>query len=191
VEIGATPLLTNHILGRSNLGYTDFMPIALLFNEHAAYAVRGDSAIKNGRDLVEQIRRDPGGLSIAVGTTLGNANHISLAKVMRVARISRDSRNLKLVVFKSGGEAITALLGGHIDVLILTPSSIVLYVKSGALRIIATAASQRAPGILAQVPTWKEQGYDVVIDRWRAVFGPKGISRLQITFLKNVFARVS
>jgi len=95
------------------------------------------------------------------------------------------------VVFKSGGEAITALLGGHIDVLILTPSSIVLYVKSGALRIIATAASQRAPGILAQVPTWKEQGYDVVIDRWRAVFGPKGISRLQITFLKNVFARVS
>lgn len=84
LEIGATPLLTNHILGRSNLGYTDFMPIALLFNEHAAYAVRGDSAIKNGRDLVEQIRRDPGGLSIAVGTTLGNANHISLAKVMRV-----------------------------------------------------------------------------------------------------------
>ena len=80
----ATPsLLTNHIVGQGSLNYTDFTPIASLFNDYIVFAVNPDSPIKNGRDLVERLKKDPKSISIGFATALGSHNHIGAGLLMK------------------------------------------------------------------------------------------------------------
>jgi putative tricarboxylic transport membrane protein len=187
--ISSVPILVNHIIGRSPLTFTDFTPIAQLFNEYVAFAVRIDSPLKSGKDLVDQMKQNAVSLSIAVGTTLGNTNHIAVAKVAKTAGV--DIRRLKAVVFNSTGDAVTALMGGHVQVVSAPPSNIASQVEAGKLRVIAIAAPSRLPGALSNVPTWKEQGLNVIVASDRGVIGPKGIRRAQITYWENILREVT
>lgn len=182
-------IVTNYINGKSSYNYTDFTPLALLTSEYTGFAVKTDSPIRTAKDLLARLKSDPGSISIAVGTSLGGANHITSALATQAA--GGDVKKLKLVVFKSSAESITALLGGHVDVV---SSSVSLYraqLPAGTLRLIAIAAPRRSEGALAAVPTWKELGYDIVVDNWRAVFGPPKMSQAQIDYWDAVTARLS
>jgi len=118
VQIASAILLSNHIVGRSTVNYTDLTPIALLQSEYIVLAVKSDSPIRTMNDLLARLKRDPGAVSISVGTSLGGANHSAAAAIARAA--GADPRKLRTVVFKSSSEAAVAALGGHID---LTSSS--------------------------------------------------------------------
>jgi putative tricarboxylic transport membrane protein len=189
VEIGNPTLLTNHIIGRSPIGYTDFTPIAILFTESVAFSVRADSPIQSGRDLVERLRKDPSSVSFSVGSSLGSANHIAMGEVTRLA--GGDPRRLKAVVFQGGGEAMTALLGGHVDLVASAANNVVNQVAAGKLRVIGVTAPQRLSGALAVVPTWREQGIDVTVNNWRMVAGPKGLTHEQLAFWEAVVRRAT
>ena len=178
-------LLTNHITGKSPLGYGDFTPLAILINEYMAFTVKGDSPIKTGRDLIARLKKDPGSLVLGISSVLGNINHISFATVAR--EIGIDPKAVKTVAFKSSGQSITALLGGHVD-LVVGPTSIAApYLQSGQLRTLAVTSGKRRPGVFVAVPTWKELGVAAVIDNWRGVIGPKEITQQQIAFWDNAF----
>lgn len=182
-------LLTNHIAGRSTFSHTDFTPIALLNSEYVVLAVKNDSSIQNVKDLVARFRQDPGAVSIAVGTSLGGANHITAAAVARVA--GGDPRKLKTVVFKSSAESAVATLGGHVDVVASSASLILPHFKSGALRILAVSAPMRLGGALAAVPTLKEQGIAAVVDNFRLMIAAPGITPAHVAYWDEVMARLA
>lgn len=185
----ATPsLLTNHIMGSSPLNYTDFTPIASLFNDYIVFAVNPDSGIKTGRDLIERLKKDPRSLSIGFATTLGSHNHIGAGLLMKA--IGGEAKTLKVVAFKGSAEAITALLGGHIDLVTTAAGNVDSHVAAGKLRIVGIASNQRFPGALATVPTWKEQGINVVFGGWRAIIAPRAMSALQSAYWEGALRKV-
>lgn len=189
LQVTSEPLLTNRITGKSAISYTDYTAIAQLFNEYMAFTVYADSPLKSGRDLAERLRKDPASLSISVSTSLGNANHIALVLVAKAA--GGDIRKPKTVVFNSAGDAMTALAGKHVDVIVTGPANQVPLAQAGKVRILAIAAPRRLTGALGEVPTWKEQGVDVVAGTWRAVVAPRGLGAAQIAYWDEVFSKLS
>lgn len=184
VAIASKSLLTNHIMGRATVTHTHLTPLAILFEEYISVAVKADSPVKDGRDLLERMKKDPAALSFGIATSLGNPNHQSVA--MALKRVGVDVRKTKNVVFQSGGQAVTALLGGHVDVV---PGSVGLmqkHMEAGSIRVIAIAAPKRLAGTFAKVPTWKEQGADAVVSNWRGLVGPGGMTPAQVAYWDHV-----
>ncbi|MDB5812807.1 MAG: hypothetical protein JWN94_4929 [Betaproteobacteria bacterium] len=189
LEIGTTTLLTNQIIGRSAIGYTDIAPVTMLLSESVAFSVRADSPFKSGKDVLERLKKDAGSVSVSIGSTVGGPNHIALALITKA--VGGDVKRLKTVVFQGGGDAIIALLGGHIDLIASAANNVVPHLAAGKLRVIGVTSPQRLPGALASSPTWKEQGVDVEITNWRMVAGPKGMTAPQIAYWEQAFARLA
>lgn len=181
-------LLANHIVGMSSLTYTDVTPIAQLFSEYVGFAVRAESPIRNARDLVERIRKDPSAFSASISTSAGNHNHIAIGLVMKAAGI--DLKRLKVVVFKASGESVTAVLGGHVDFLASTASNLLPFANDGKMRVIAMASPSRLAGPMAGVPTWRELGIGAIGNNWRGVAGPKGMTPAQVAYWEGVLSQL-
>jgi putative tricarboxylic transport membrane protein len=188
VMIQTSTPLTAYLTGQIQVNYFEFTPIASLISEPIAFIVRADSAIRSGRDLADRLKTDPASLSIALAAARGNAYHIAAALIARAA--GADIKRLKIVVFSSSGEAMTALLGGHVNVLSVTPGNFQPLLQAQKIRIPAVASRGRLSGLLATVPTFKEQGLDVVFDVPRGFIGPKGLSADQIRYWDGVFQRM-
>jgi putative tricarboxylic transport membrane protein len=187
VLLASKSLLTNNIVGRGP-SYTEFTPIALLFDEYVSVTVRPDSPLKSGKDLVEQLRKDPGSLSIGIATSLGNANHQAIAGALKVAGV--DVRKLRTVIFPSGGAATTAMLGGHIDVVPISAAFAASLARNRQVRVLAVTSPSRLPDVLADVPTWREQGYDATLSNWRGLVGPKGMPPARVAYWEEVMRRL-
>ena len=188
VMVGTPTILTNHIIGASPLNYTDFTPIASLFNDYVMFAVKADAPFKSGRELAERLKKDPKSVSIGFATAVGSHNHIAAGLLAKA--IGADVRSLKVIAFKGSAEAITALLGGHIDLVTTAAGNVAEHVTAGKLRVVGVAANQRLPGPFASVPTWKEQGINVVFGGWRSIMGPKGMTPAQIAFWEKILSQV-
>jgi putative tricarboxylic transport membrane protein len=104
--------------------------------------------------------------------------------------VGANVKALKVVVFNGSGEAVTAVLGGHVDVVVSSASALLPHSSAGTLRLIAVSSPQRSSGVLSVVPTWKEVGVNAVSSNWRSAVGPKGMTEDQIRFWDNVFARM-
>ena len=188
LQTASAVLLSNHIVGRSAINYTDVTPIALLQSEYIVLAVRTDSPIKSIADLVATLKRDIAAVSFAVGTSLGGANHAAAAALARAA--GGDARKLKTVVFKSSSESAVAALGGHVDVMAASASQVLKHARSGAMRMLAVSAPRRLAAELAAVPTLQEQGIDAVVDNFRLLIGPSGLTLPQLAYWDDVIARL-
>jgi putative tricarboxylic transport membrane protein len=189
VSIASKSLLTNHIMGRTPVTYSNLTPLAILFEEYITVAVKADSPIKSGREMLDRMKKDPTSLSFGVATSLGNPNHQGVAMALKDVGI--DLRKTKTAVFQSGGNAVTALLGGHVDVV---PGSVGLmrkYVEAGSVRLIAIASPQRLTGIFASTPTWKEQGANAIVSNWRGMIGPGGMTPAQMTWWDNALKQMT
>ena len=186
--IGSSTMLASYIAGQNALNFRDLSPIALLLNDYVAFAVAPGSKLQNGKDIVDALRRDPGALSVSIGTSLGGSAHIAFASAMRQAGV--DVKKLKVVAFKSGGESISAVLGGHVDVIASSPGNLVKHIQSGNLRPLAISSPQRLKGEFAATPTWKELGVNSTYDNWRGIAGPRSLDGAQIAFWDSVFAQI-
>lgn len=186
--LGSYNLVTNHLTGKSKLGIDDFTPLALLFNEYVSFNVKADSKIKDARDLIERVRRDPKSVSFGISSSVAGANHIALALVMSKAGV--DIHKLKIVVFSSGGKSATALLGGHVDVQVVSASRAAKQLKAGRTRMLAIASPQRLQRELATVPTWKEVGIPAIASNWRNVIGAKDLSKEEVAYWDGLLSRM-
>ncbi|HZM43649.1 MAG TPA: tripartite tricarboxylate transporter substrate binding protein [Burkholderiales bacterium] len=187
--IAGDGLLTNHVLGVSKLTYSDFSPIALLCNDFALMAVRTESPIKSGRDLAERLRKNPQGLSIGFANAFGSTRHISLALFMKA--VGGNPRDLKVVVFKGSAEAITAMLGGHLDAVVIGATNATIHIGTGRMRVLGVAAPQRLGDVLASAPTWREQGVELVSGSWRGIMGAKGLTAAQVAYWEQVLQKAA
>jgi putative tricarboxylic transport membrane protein len=189
VMIAPYTILTNKIVGTSSINWTDFTLISLLFNEYMTVAVRADSPIKSGTDLIERLKKDPGSLSIAVASTLGNHVHSSIAKALKAGGV--DIKKLRVVAFPSSGESVTQLLGGHVDVVSSSTPNVVGQLQAGKIRVIAVSSGQRLTGVFAGVPTWKEQGIEGTFSASQGAIGPRGLTPAQLAFWESAFQKLA
>jgi putative tricarboxylic transport membrane protein len=181
-------MMTNNIVGRGP-SYTEFTPVVNLFAEYISVTVKLDSQIKGGADLVDRLKKDINSLSLGIATSIGNPNHQGLAVALHLAKV--DIKKTRNVIFPSGGAATTALMGGHVDVAPVTAALAASLARNNQVRVIAVAAPQRLGGVLANTPTWREQGYDAVVSNSRTFLGSKSMSAAQVTYWERVFKRLT
>src|SRR5688572_11831384 len=131
--LGNPTIFTNHIGGITPLGPSDLTPVSLLLVEHTLITVKADSPIKNMRDLAAQLRKDPESLAVGI-VSRGGPNHLALSQALKSAGV--DARRLKAAVFKTNAESMTALVGGHLQVVASSVSSAMSQVRAGNARAL-------------------------------------------------------
>jgi putative tricarboxylic transport membrane protein len=182
-------LLANRIMGTTHLNYTDFTPLNILAREYVVFGVKPDSPISSLKELTARLRNDPTSVSFAFATARGNHNHVVLS--MYLKSIGVDPKVAKAVVYPGGGPALTALLGGHIDVYVASPRSLFPLQKEGRARVLAMSSAQREAGALAELATFREQGSDAVFFTWRGFMGPRGLKPAEIAYWDAVFDKLA
>jgi putative tricarboxylic transport membrane protein len=183
IAMGTTNLVTNEIIGAHKLSYRDVTPLAILFDDYMTLVVKADSPLKSWKDVAARLQRDPGALSIAFAPSLGAGSHTAAAVAVKATGV--DVSKARFVTYKSAGEALVALYGGHVDVVCGSAVNMPGHVQAGRIRVLAITAPKRVGGALAQVPTLKEQGFDAVFTNWRGVIGPKNMQREHVRYWEN------
>lgn len=180
VAISSPPLVTSPVLGSSKLTYRDLTPLAKLYDVYMCLVVRADSPITSIKDVLQQAASNKSKGSWALTGGAGSIPHILLAQLISEGKI--QSQAVPIVHYKAAGEMMAALLGGHIDLVSSTIPNVMGAFKNGQIRILAVASPNRLSGALANIPTLKEQGVDLVSTNWRGVIGPPGMTKDQIAF---------
>ena len=188
LALSLQPMITTPLMTAGQVTYTDVTPIAQLLNEYVGFAVRPDSPVRSGRDLVDRLRKDPSALSIGLSTALAGSNHLATVLALKAAGV--DIKRLRIVVVAGAADAITGVMGGHMDVVASSAAGMLPFLQSGKLRGIAISGPRRLGDAFAQVPTWREQGVDSVYANWRGVVGPKGLAPPQVAYWDGVVGRL-
>ncbi len=185
--VAGPAILTNHIVGSSTLRHSDLTAVASLFDDYTVFAVAANSNLKTGKDLIERLRKDPKSVTIGFSPLLGSHNHIAAGVLMKT--IGGNARDLKVVAFKGSSDAVTTLLGGHIDLVTTAAGNVAPHVAAGRMRVLGITSAKRFPGAFAEVPTWKEQGADFTFGAWRSIFAPKGLTPQQLAYWEGVLRK--
>jgi putative tricarboxylic transport membrane protein len=164
-------MLGGIITGKPPVGLDKVTPIARLTSEYNTFVLPANSPLKTMKDVVEQLKKDPGSVKWGGGSR-GSTEHIAAAMLARSVGV--DPKKINYVAFRGGGEATAAILGGNVTVGGSGYSEFAEYIKTGKMKPIAVTSEKRLPGI--DVPTMKEQGYDVVLGNWRGVYAGPGIT---------------
>jgi len=184
-----TALIAGAVTGLIKADPRDFTPVAMLVEETTLVAVRADSPLKTGTDLVAALKADPTRLRIAVAPAVGQGTHMALAKPLKVAGVAAD--RLTIAPFRSSADSITALLGGHVDVVSATAPLVMPQVAAGRLRVLASASPERGSGPLASIKTWREQGVAADYVTYNGVALASGVNADQIRFWEDALRKVS
>ena len=187
--VSGPAMLTNHITGAAKLHHTDLTPIASLFDDYTVFAVTAGGSLRNGKDLVERVRKDPKSVAIGFSPLLGSHNHIAAGLLMKT--VGGNARDLKVVAYKGSADAIPNLMGGHIDLVTTAAGNVAPHIASGKLRAVAITAPERLTGAMSHVPTWKEQGVNFTFGAWRAIFAPKGLTPQQTAYWQGALRKAT
>ncbi|PZR33710.1 MAG: tricarboxylic transporter, partial [Ectopseudomonas oleovorans] len=133
--------------------------LAAIGTDYGAITVRADAPWQTLGELVETLKKDPASVVFGAGATIGGQDWMQTALIARAAGI--DPQNLRYVAFEGGGETLTAMLGGHVQVTSSGLGEVTPQLAAGKVRILAVLADDRLPGKLADIPTAKEQGFDI------------------------------
>ena len=149
--------------------------VATIGSDYGVIAVAKDSPIKTLPALFDQIKDNPSSIAFAGGSAVGGWDHLKVLIAAKAAGIS-DVTKIKYVAFSGGGEAVTQLVGGHVQAFTGDLSEAKGFANSGDIRILAVLAPERLPGDFAQYPTAKEQGIDAIGANWRGFYAPGKMS---------------
>ncbi len=136
--------------------------------------VAADSPYQSLGDLVEAIKADPGSVAFAGGSAVGGFDHLKPLMILQRGGFT-DITKVKYIGVDGGADAITQTVGGFTQAMTGDMSEVVGFLKAGEIRVIAVLTEERVPGF-DDIPTAKEQGYDVVAVNWRGLYIPKGVS---------------
>lgn len=140
-------------------------------------AVAADSDFQTLGDLVDAIKSDPGSVAFAGGSAVGGFDHLKPLMILKEGGFT-DITKVKYIGVDGGADAITQTVGGFTQAMTGDMSEVVSFLANGDIRVIAVLTDERVPGF-DDIPTAKEQGYDVVAVNWRGLYVPKGISDAQ------------
>jgi len=186
VGISAPNATADYLMGVSKSDPDRFAPLAILYSEYIAFVVRSDSGITSGRDLMARFAENAAAVTVSLSTSLGNSNHIALARVVQHA--GGDTRAPNIRVFDTALDAVADVVAGHADVGAITAASPVPEIEAGRLRTIGISSPERLAGPYAGAQTWVEQGADCVVGSWRGVSGPPGLDGDHIAYWRDVLS---
>ena len=167
-------MLGGQITGKPPVSLSQATPIARLSSEYNVFVVPADSPFKSIKEVVAQLKKDPGSVKWGGGSR-GATEHIAAAMIAR--EVGADPAKINYVAFRGGGEATAAILGGNVTIGGSGYSEFAEYIATGKMRALAVTSEARLPGV--NIPTLKEQGINVVIGNWRGVYGAPGITPAQ------------
>ena len=148
--------------------------VGAIAGDPGVIVVAKDSPFQSLGDMVDAIKADPGSVAFAGGSAAGGFDHMKPLQVLKAAGFS-DIKSIKYIGVDGGADAITQTIGGFTQAMTGDMSEIVGFIKSGDVRVLAVMTEERVPGF-DDIPTAREQGFDVVAVNWRGLFVPKGIS---------------
>ncbi|MBM3358286.1 MAG: hypothetical protein FJY54_11230 [Betaproteobacteria bacterium] len=186
LSISSSNLTTDRLTGVATLDHSAFTPLAILYTEYIAFVARPDSPYLHASALLSRFGASAGSLTIALSTSLGNPNHIAVARAIRHA--GGDVRAPKIRVFDSALDAAADVVAGNADVGAITAASPVKELAAGSLIALAVSAPRRLPGLYEHTPTWRELGVDCVIGAWRGASGARGLTPPQVEFWEDVLS---
>lgn len=160
------------VLNKSPVTLDQVTPIARLTTENVVVVVPAKSPHKTLKELLDAFKANPGAVSWGGGSA-GGTDHILIGLIAKA--IGGDPTKINYVAFKGGGEAVSAIIGGHVAAGVSGLSEFAEHIKSGRMRALGVSGSEREEGI----PTLREQGVNVVLGNWRGVFAAPGISPAQ------------
>ena len=169
-------------MGIAKFTYEDFVPIARLNADPAAITVKADAPWNTVEEFLAATRKANGDMK------LGQAGQGSIWHLAAAALEEKTGVKFNQVPFNGAAPAVLALLGGHIDVVSVSPAEVTTYVQAGKLKTLAVMADQRVKGF-ENVPTLKERGIDLSIGTWRGLGAPKGTPPEVIAKLKDLTAK--
>ena len=173
------------LLNKSPVSISQITPIARITEETQIMVVPANSPIKTAKDLAEAVKKDVAHVTFAGGSA-GGVDHIMAA--LFVGAVGADASKVNYVAFSGGGESLAAILGGKVTAGISEDSEYEGQIKTGKLRAIGVTSAQRLPGV--DVPTFKEQGIDLVLTNWRSVFAAPGLNDAQKKALSEVVGKM-
>ncbi|MGZ3348747.1 MAG: tripartite tricarboxylate transporter substrate binding protein [Xanthobacteraceae bacterium] len=184
IGISSPNMTADYLLGVTKSDPARFAPLAILYSEYIAFVVRADSAIRSSDDLIARLAQNA--VTIALSTSLGNSNHVAVAKVIRHA--GGEPRAARIRVFDTALDAVADVVAGHADVGAITAASAVPELEASRLRAIAISSPARLPGPYAAAATWIEQTVDCVVGSWRGASGPPHLGAAEIAFWRAMLA---
>ena len=179
-------MLGGIITGKPPVSLGQATPLARLTSEYNVFVLPSNSPFKTMKDVVEQLKKDPGSVKWGGGSR-GSTEHIAAAMIAR--EVGVDPAKINYVAFRGGGEATAAILGGNVTVGGSGYSEFAEYITTGKMKPIGVTSAVRLKGI--DVPTLKELGINVVIGNWRGVYGAPGITAEQRKALTELVVKAS
>lgn len=176
----ANPLTTSE----AKVTLNDLTPVARLLMEPAVFAVRADSPYKTLKDFIEAAKAKPGELKQSGGSVTSRDN------IIRQTLQQHTGAKWAFVSFQGGGERLAALLGGHVDMMVIEPQEAGEQVRAGKLRVLAQI-SEKPLAAYPNVPTLKQAGYDVPsVPQIRAVVAPPAFPKEALAYYEDLFSKL-
>jgi putative tricarboxylic transport membrane protein len=176
--------ITNPLMrAEAKVTLKDLTPLVGLVREPAMLVVKSDSPYKTLKDFIDAAKQNPGQLKQSAGS-LGARDW-----VVRQLLMTNTGTNWAYISFPGGGERIAALLGGHVNIMLIEPQEAGEHIRAGNLRVIAQVSDTRLAAF-PNVPTIKESGFNIPnVPQVRGVVGPPGISADAVAYWEDLFAR--
>ena len=160
----------------------DLTPVVRLVLEPAMIVVKNDAPYKTLKDFIDAAKQNPGSLKQSAGS-IGARDWL-----VRQLLMKQTGANWAYISFPSGGERIAALLGGHVNMMLIEPQEACEHIRAGNLRVIVQISEERLPPF-PNVPTMKEAGFDATVPQVRGIIAPPGIPAEVLAYWEDVFAR--
>jgi len=178
--------LTNPLTSaEAKVSLKDLTPVARLVLEPALIVVKADAPYKTLADFVNAAKQKPGELKQSGGSITSRDN------VVRQQLQKAGGARWQFISFPGGGERIAALLGGHVNMMVIEPAEAGEHIRAGNMRVLAQVSDARLSAF-KDVPTLKEAGFNVTpVPQVRGVVAPPGIPRENVAYWEGVFRKLT
>jgi putative tricarboxylic transport membrane protein len=163
--------------------------IGAVATDFGVIVVKKDAPWQTLDELMKAVKANPQGIVFGAGGTVGSQDWMKAALLARAAGV--DPRQMRYVAFEGGGPAIAALLGGHIQVFPGDAAELASQLDAGTMRVLGVLANERLTEPFADVPTAREQGYDVTWEIWRGYYAPPGVSDADYQYWVDTLSKVT
>jgi putative tricarboxylic transport membrane protein len=179
-----TSFLQTPLQGQSKFNYKDFTPLSNLAYDDFLIVARADAPFKTMKDLIAAAKKKPGELKYG-GSSAPGADSIIAFLIEKAAGVK-----FNYIPFKSGGEVMVALLGGHIDLASANPCEALAQMEAKKVAVLGVNTDQRLEGA-PNIPTLKEQGIDAVFRQFRSIAAPKDIPKEALKYYEELLKKLS
>jgi putative tricarboxylic transport membrane protein len=173
------------ITNKSPVSLNDITPLARLVGEYEVIFVPAASPIQSMTELVAKLKNDPGSVSWA-GGSIASTDQILAGLIAKA--VGTDPAKVNYIAHSGGGEALSAILGGHVTVGIGGYGEYQSLISDGKVRALAISSDERLQDV--SIPTLKEQGIDVSFFNWRGLMAPPGIRDADLKVLADAVAKM-